>query len=500
MPFGGWDKPASWPGGIVRSVHRLVCLASSLVGCHLVGDFADYNFEQAATTTVGVAAGGAGGATGSGGDTGAGGASECPAPCLWVRRFGDGADQSVYAVTPSADGGILLAANVQGTTDFDGVTVTTFGIPPTGLTPTTLALVRLAADGSVDWVRQYPSSGFVAATTIATAPQGEIVVGGAFTGAFEIGDNLLSKAGIAVDPFIAKFDADGKPLWAQQGSSPLGTVTDIALDAAGRIYAVGHFAESIFIGGESFDAGGASNAAFLTRLSPDGDSDWFELLGNSSLNVVRSVALDGNDRVYTAVVSENDLILYRYDYAGDNATATVLSGSGVQTAYVAADASGAVVAGQFVGALDLGTELQAAGSSSDLFVARLDDRLLPDWSFSAGTSDDEIMADVTLRDGSLLITGRFEGTLDLANDVSLVGGGFEDAFLVELDRATGNATSGVALSTGGTLASVASIPTEQGIALVGTFEPSITIGTAELESAGELDLFAATLGGDFTLP
>jgi hypothetical protein len=105
---------------------------------------------------------------------------------------------------------------------------------------------------------------------------------------------------------------------------------------------------------------------------------------------------------------------------------------------IAVDADGGVaVAGRFVGTLDFGQgPLPSSSEGFDVFVARLDARGIAVWSRSLGGHEAEALGVAMDKDGNVIVTGYFFGTID-AGGGPLTSAGDDDIFVAKFD-ALGN--------------------------------------------------------------
>jgi hypothetical protein len=125
-----------------------------------------------------------------------------------------------------------------------------------------MSLTKLNPNGWQVWRRVYgQTNGWIIASSLAAAPGGGFYVSGRFTNQLQLGSLTLTPVPVTPAPpggpwptrftpvsFIAKFGADGKPLWARDlTSSHRVTLHQISSDPAGNCFVTG-FA-SFFRGG-----------------------------------------------------------------------------------------------------------------------------------------------------------------------------------------------------------------------------------------------------------
>lgn len=129
---------------------------------------------------------------------------------------------------------------------------------------TDLFLMRLEADGRLQWLQHHGVAGSTRLAGIAELP-GRAVVGlGSFDASVRFGNELFTANTTDQDLFLTAWGPDGQVLWARKGGGVYdATPIDIATDDKGRIYFGGNI-----VGVIRFDNG-------LSIQSKDGNSDLF---------------------------------------------------------------------------------------------------------------------------------------------------------------------------------------------------------------------------------
>jgi hypothetical protein len=120
-----------------------------------------------------------------------------------------------------------------------------------------------------------------------------------------------------------------QPHWAYTlGGVGNDHVADIKTDGTGNLYITGEFSGAITFGGQGFQASGGLDL-FVAKLDPNGGLIWFRKGGGYGIDRGVKLALDG--------------------------------------------AGAVAVVGEFMGTADvLGTTLQSAGNTADMFIAKLE--------------------------------------------------------------------------------------------------------------------------------
>jgi hypothetical protein len=213
---------------------------------------------------------------------------------LWAQQFGGNAnDSGDRELAVDGAGNVLIAGSFTGSADFGSTTLTSQGTSDAFLT-------KLDASGSFLWAKQF---GGAAGNGVAVDGNGNALI---------VGELRVASTG--PDAFVAKVAPNGSTLWSinvgASNSSKGKTSTtnyaggqNIAVDAAGNIYATGYM-----LGTVDFDAGSGTTAleglSFVMKLSSGGSLAWARTLSNKSLPYdarvwSRDIAVGANGNVYS---------------------------------------------------------------------------------------------------------------------------------------------------------------------------------------------------------
>jgi hypothetical protein len=379
-----------------------------------------------------------------------------------VSAGGAGLDEaSGVAVDP--DGGIRVGGMFSGTA--------TFG---TGNTRTTLSsagesdlfLARYDPEGSLVWAVQAGGpEADVSSPSVGVDAAGNTYLAGVFFGTITFGSppasRTLTSAGLS-DLFLAKYDADGRLLWARRdGGERYDGVSALAVDAAGHAWLTGQSGDgAIFGAGEAHETTLTGLNAFVARYEPDGSLAWARQSEGGDLAIGRGIAVDaagdctvagsffgdivfGAGTLQTTLISagQNDAFIVRYD--PDGVLLSARRDGGVDNEWatgVALDAAGnATVTGVFTGTATFGagevgeTSLPGAGDL-DVFVAQYGpDGLLRGARGAGGPFQDYPWGVAVDAAGHATVTGHFGGIAPFETGVSVpitvTSAGEEDVFV-----------------------------------------------------------------------
>jgi hypothetical protein len=388
----------------------------------------------------------------------------------WVRQ-GVGTDfDYALGVATDAAGNVYTAVTFQ----------SPFGLGATNfvnLAARDLCLASYDGNGTLRWARQFPLPGMRKLGKLRRDPAGSLLLTLNFSGTVTLGTNTLQSAG-SEDVLVAKFDANGSPLWARQGGSAGDDFNtgDLAVDAHGNAYVVTSF---------------VAPATFSATPLPNAGTD--------------------------------DVVVAQYNAAGAQLWALALGSAGTERALgVAVGPDGqALVGGTFANTIDFrGTPLASFGGN-DGFVLKLAEVQPAITQQPVGgnvlAGQNATFSVTATGTGPVTYQWRFNGTnlpgatnasFTLANATTNSAGAYD----VLVTHAFGTATSSPAVITvipsanplpftfaeryGGTGAE-----SVQGLArdaagnsyLAGYFTGTLALGTTNLVSAGGDDIFVAKI-------
>ena len=191
-------------------------------------------------------------------------------------------------------------------------------------------------DGELQWTRNFGGSRADGFEQIAAAPDGGFVAVGYSSSSDGTGASLgLSAARSA--PIVVKFGADGSIAWQRAVGATGDTLTSVAVDTDGSVYAAGNFtssgANSLFTSYGRADAG-------LVKFSSSGEQQWVQQFGGSRVDNFLAVtaASDGGcvavgrsasrDRTMSKLSNNGgyDAIMVKYNADGSIAWQSVVHG------------------------------------------------------------------------------------------------------------------------------------------------------------------------------
>jgi hypothetical protein len=217
---------------------------------------------------------------------------------LWVHHiqgfYADpNHDQRVVAVAED-DGRIYVAAVYEGSISFSG------GVGSSASQGgQDIAVAAYAGDGTVLWVGSNGGSGEDAVQDMTVDNDGNVLFTGSFYGPADFGPLSVTSIGPR-DGFVAKFTADGAPLWVQpfggDGQDTWGRT--LTTDSNDNIYIGGQLQGNAFFG--ELEIAGDGGSSFLVRYGEQGNATWVRRFTSSVYISTHALALTSNGRLYTA--------------------------------------------------------------------------------------------------------------------------------------------------------------------------------------------------------
>ncbi len=303
---------------------------------------------------------------------------------------------------------------------------------------------------------------------VATDAAGSIFVGGATSGALQIGSKAIAApdAGGSFGPFLLKLDPSGALVWSRSFAGQ-GNIDAIAVDGADNVYIAGDFNG----GGQeppTLDLGNGvlDGTLFIAKLDPTGATLWSQAFqpfrnGNGSISPLLSLAVDPagdvavmgaglrpgafgpNAASDAAVAVGSDIgFLAAFDPAGHYQYSKVFDGDSLGPSAQFDPSGNLFIAGSFQGTFDLDTPLAApggapppSGADPTAFAAKLTPTGQVQWQLADGTYSAASAAAAYA--GGSFVAGTFSGSMGLASPTNAVGG--SDVFVTSLDE-TGKPT------------------------------------------------------------
>jgi gliding motility-associated-like protein len=164
-----------------------------------------------------------------------------------------------------------------------------------------LLLSTYVATAQTKWVQPAGGAGFDDGRNLAIDGSGNAYVVGSFTGPAQFGKLTLGAAGPngKRQAYLAKYDAQGNVLWAQEATATTAVFADVAVDKDGNAYVLGGFSGSITMGSTTLTSA-ATGDMVVAKYTPQGNLLWARAGGTAPTSSFggSSLALDAAGNVY----------------------------------------------------------------------------------------------------------------------------------------------------------------------------------------------------------
>jgi hypothetical protein len=386
----------------------------------------------------------------------------------WVKGFGGTGTQADtgQSVATDASGNVYSTGIFYGTVDFDpGPGVVELTAP--SLITAAAYILKLDSLGNYVWAKGIGNNS--GGNYITLDSSGNVYVTGFFQGTYDFdfgpGVSELTSNGNS-DIFILKMDSDGNYVWAKSmGDQNSEGGQGIAIDSSGNVYLTGDFWDTV-----DFDPGaGTANLTsagfgdiFILKLDSDGNYVWVKSMGSTGADQGRVIALDssgnpyviGNFRVTVdfdpgagtanlTSAGSADIFILKLDSDGDYVWAKSIGGTGGETGFsMTIDSSNNIYAvGNFANTVDFDPGVGAAeftsAGSNDIFILKLNSDGNYVWAKGVGGTGAETGFSTILdSSNNVYTTGSFASTVDFdpgAGTANLTSAGSVDIFILKLD-------------------------------------------------------------------
>jgi len=388
---------------------------------------------------------------------------------LWARSIGGPSEDAGSDIEVDLAGNVYTAGFFDGTVDFDPGSSTT---NLTSIGTSDMFVSKLNGNGNLVWAKSTGGAGDEESRSITVDATGNVYTTGGFAGTadFDPGPSTTNLTSVGdFDVFVSKLDSNGNFLWAKRiGGTGSEEGSSITVDSSSNVYTTGSFEGTV-----DFDPGaGTANLTsmggadiFISKLDGHGNFAWAKRIGgavNINGDWPNNIIVDSSSNIYTTgafegtvdfdpgagtanliSAGESDIFVSKLDSNGNFVWAKTMGGVTYEEGIgIVIDLSGNVyTTGIFLGTADfdpgVGTANLISAGESDIFVSKLDSNGNFVWARSLSGTNNEGSIDITVDSSSnVYTTGAFEGTVDFdpgAGTANLISAGSLDIFVSKLD-------------------------------------------------------------------
>ncbi len=333
----------------------------------------------------------------------------------------------------------------------------------------------LGQDAKFKWAKTSDGYATNIAYAMAVDASGNVYTSGYFCGGtdFDPGSGVCYLQSLSIqDVFITKFDSTGKFIWAKNmGGMASDLAQSMVVDNAGNIILTG-FYEFDFNDVDSSGAvqlnmmGNGYTDVFVVKLKPDGSLIWAKFFGAEGYETGMAVSCDMQNNIY--------------------------------------------IAGNFEDTVDFdpgpGVYQRVSNGVSDVYVMKLDAAGNFAWVRTFGGASDDICSSVDFDNGSIVVTGMYNGTSDFdpgSGVYNMTATGSWEIFVMKLDPAQNFAWARSLGAGGEPWAGQATVDLNGNTYAIGTysgtgdFDPGAVVCNLTAPNNSEQYLFKLDLLGNF---
>ena len=299
-------------------------------------------------------------------------------PPPWQKHIGGPGSQMARHVAQT-DGVVAVTGNFSEAIDLGAGPVDARG-------PNDMFVATYSPAGQLRWAKRFGGDGADEGVCVDIGPAGDVYLLGTFEGEVDFGGGPVTSNG-ETDVALVKLTSFGKFTWAVTfGGVGTDRVGKVATDAAGNVYIVGNFTDTVTIAGAELVAVGEEDA-FVASFTAAGKLRWAKSFGGFAYDAATSVAVDGDGHLH--------------------------------------------VGGSFNGKLELGPTPLVALGGGDIFLASFDGDGALLWAKAFGSTSQDVVIDMAARGDRIVATGSLGS--EATFDGELIPAGSSDGFVMSLD-------------------------------------------------------------------
>jgi len=240
----------------------------------------------------------------------------------WTRTFGGSKSDSGQGVAVDSQGRAIVVGQFSDAVDFDP---TGQGDVRTSRGQSDVFLTRLAGNGSYLGTVQFGGAGLDLAADVSVDALDNVALAGMFMGSVDFDPTSGQDAHVSngyYDGFVTRLTAAGSYAGTRTfGGTEDEEVTALAHDPEGNIYVTGGYEGTVVFGPQDEHTSQGGFDVFVTRLNADGSYGWTRVIGGSSTEFGRGLAVGPPDELFL-VGSFGGSADFDLDGAGDVRTAS----------------------------------------------------------------------------------------------------------------------------------------------------------------------------------
>lgn len=376
----------------------------------------------------------------------------------WARQAGGALSDLGEGVAVDASGNVFITGSFQGTVDFGGQSLVSFGGPD-------IFLAKYSSSGTLVWAQSAGGTGGNRSRAVTVDAAGNAYITGTFAGQAVFDGTSMSSIG-GHDVFVAAYDPSGSLLWAVRGGgwSPWGEDAGraIAVDDSGDVYIAGSFYDMADFGPARLFAQGVDDM-FVAKLSASTRTwQWAAAGGGWGYDKATQLRVDSAGDVIVAGTFEGaaffnnvmllgeyegaagwdeDYFLAKYSSSGSLAWVQRSAGFGIYGGHgLALDESDNIYfAGTYFGSATVGDKWLSSAGYDNVYLARF----VPSGEFESviaipGSYMVNAGSMAVQPNGTIYLTGWFQGGTVSFGDTVLTHGSSRAGFIAKFSDEVDN--------------------------------------------------------------
>ncbi|MDQ3191162.1 MAG: T9SS type A sorting domain-containing protein [Bacteroidota bacterium] len=365
---------------------------------------------------------------------------------IWAKRAGLWGYDYGYGICSDGLGNVYVSGKYEFNAMFEDTTVGLEGNHD-------IFTAKYGPEGNLIWVRTAGGLWGDYAHAVACDEAGNVYVTGEIeqTAVFH-GSNIELSSWGKNDVFVAKYNTEGVPLWAQRGGGGLSDKgKSIAISDEG-VYATGYFRETASFnnsGDVKIESAGAKDI-FIVGYDLNGNLKWLKRGGGEGDDDGGGITTDADGFIYVAghfdkemdfegvKVTSNggrDAYLAKFAPSGDLVWVKNEGGSSYTSALgvIAAKDGRIYMTGSFSGKVIMGNSTLSSNGKRDIFIACFTNDGQVQWAKNAGGGLDDVGMGIAADDDSNVYITGFYGESAEFNDEVITGVDSSEIFIAKYD-------------------------------------------------------------------
>ena len=432
----------------------------------------------------------------------------------WARNIGGNKDDYIQSVSSSNDGGVIVGGYFSSSSIQVGDYKLTNNGSSDGI------IIKLDSEGEVEWATSIGGSGTDEITSVASASDGGVTVGGHFySDEIQVGEYILIRNNNNnnvnySDVMLIKYSSKGEVEWARSdgGSGSDDHIQSMVRTEDGGYIVGGYFSYGDIQVGDYTLTNNGSSDGMIIKYGASGEVEWARSVGERGQDYINSVTLTSDGgyivggtfsyydiNLGNGVTLTNDAgqdgMLIKYSVDGEVELAKAIGGSNNDEITSVAETSDEsyIVGGNFGSSIKLGEYTLTNNGSYDGMIIKyenieLNNPIVTKSEEIGESGSDNINSVSATSDGGYIAGGSFNSTSIQVGEYTLTNNGESDGMIIKYDR-EGKIewVRNIGGNRGDYIQSVSST-SEGGAIVVGYFESrSIHVGEYILTNNGSAD-------------